>query len=211
MSFCASHQVALPLAAILATAGWGCRARTDDLAPGDYRGMVVQPPGPKPDFTLTSSAGRPFGFRAETDGHLTLLFFGYTHCTDVCPVHMANIAAALRRLGPGVGARLRVVFVTTDPERDTPDRLKTWLANFDSSFIGLTGTPAEIDGALHAAGLPTATRERLPDGTYAIGHAAWVIAYTPDDRERVLYPYGTQPDDWTHDLPRLTRVGAQTP
>jgi protein SCO1 len=211
MPHCASRHVAVLLAVVLATAGWGCRARSPDVTPDEYRGMVVQPPGPKPDFTLTNATGRPYRFRAETDGHLTLLFFGYTHCTDVCPVHMANIAAALRRLGPGVSSRLRVVFVTTDPERDTPDRLKTWLANFDSTFIGLTGTPAEIDQALNAAGLPAATRERLPDGSYAIGHAAWVIAYTPDDRERVLYPSGIQPDDWAHDLPRLARIGRRTP
>jgi protein SCO1/2 len=196
------------LSVLLLAGAWACRPEHADAAANAYRGLVLEPPGPKPDFTLTSAAGRPFRFRAETDGHLTLLFFGYTHCPDVCPVHMANIAAALHRLGPGVRDAIRVVFVTTDPGRDTGRHLRAWLANFDTTFIGLTGSPAAIDRALHAAGLPSSIPERLPDGSYAFDHAAAVIAYTPDDRERVLYMSGIQADDWAHDLPRLMRVGA---
>lgn len=188
-----------------------CRSRTAEIPPGTFRGAELVPPGPKPDFTLTSTSGRPFHFRAETDGHVTLLFFGYTHCTDVCPVHMANIASVLHQLGPDVADRVRVLFVTTDPDRDTPRTLRDWLAHFDPAFIGLTGTTDAIDRAQRAAGLPPAARVRLDDGSWVIGHAAQVIAYTADNRERVLYPFGTRQGDWAHDLPLLIRVAADTP
>ncbi|HEY7573705.1 MAG TPA: SCO family protein, partial [Thermoanaerobaculia bacterium] len=97
---------------------------------GALRGTELDPSWPKPDFTLTDTEGGPFDFRARTDGFVTLLFFGYTHCPDVCPVHMANIAAVLADLDYADRARIRVVFVTTDPERDTPGRLREWLDRF---------------------------------------------------------------------------------
>ena len=84
---------------------------------------------------------------------MTLLFFGYTYCPDVCPIHMANIAAVKKKLPPDVASRLKVVFVTTDPERDTPERITQWLSHFDRSFIGLTGTLEEVNEIQRAIGL----------------------------------------------------------
>src|SRR6516164_1995231 len=92
-------------------------------APGNseiYRGGVVAPPLPKPRFVLTDTSGTPFDFWNRTQGLVTLLFFGYTNCPDQCPLHMANIGVALKKLPPGLADQVKLVFVTTDPRRDTP-------------------------------------------------------------------------------------------
>src|ERR1043166_6271433 len=88
-----------------------------DAVGSGYRGGVVTPPLPKPKFTLTDTSGAPFDFWSNTEGYVTLLFFGYTHCPDECPLHMAAIAASLQRIPPEVRNQIRVVFVTADPAR----------------------------------------------------------------------------------------------
>ncbi len=133
---------ALPHAAatcLLAAFVLTCAPERRSESAGAYRGALLSEPQEKVDFTLSDSEGRPFNFRERTDGFVTLLFFGYTHCPDVCPIHMANIAAVLDDLPFELRRQFRVVFVTTDPERDTAERLRGWLDNFDTSFIGLRG------------------------------------------------------------------------
>lgn len=168
-----------------------------------YRGIVLAEPLPKPAFTLTDTGGEPFAFREETDGYATLLFFGYTHCPDICPVHMANLAAVLQDLPYRTRQRIRVVFVTTDPERDTPERLRAWLDRFDRGFVGLRGEPSRVNEIQARLGLPPTVREERGGGEYRVGHASQVIAFTPDGEGRVAYPFGTRQADWAHDLPRL--------
>src|SRR3984893_15782437 len=85
-----------------------------------YRGGLVAPPLPKPRFVLTDTSGAPFDFWKRTQGSVTLLFFGYTYCPDQCPMHMANIGEALKKLPTGIADQIRLVFVTTDPARDLP-------------------------------------------------------------------------------------------
>lgn len=197
----------LSVAMLVATA---C-APAPPAAGGRYNGIEVKPARPKADFTLTDTRGRAFPFRDSTDGRLTLLFFGYTACPDVCPVHMANIAAALERLTPGERGQVRVVFVSTDPERDTPERLASWLSNFDSSFIGVRGPIAEVHRIEQHYGLVTSYNdaESAADTAYGVGHAAQILAFTPDDSLRVMYPFGTRQQDWVKDIPRLIRVGSE--
>src|SRR6185503_13445772 len=113
----------------------------------------------KPGFMLQNLDGSPFDFRQATRGTLSFLFFGYTNCPDVCPLHMANLAAALEGLPPKARQRVRVVFVTTDPQRDTPERLTRWLANFDSTFIGARGEPAALELAQRSMGMPVPSRD----------------------------------------------------
>jgi protein SCO1/2 len=98
-----------------------------------WHGAVLIQPLAKPSFTLTDTAGQPYDFRAQTAGKTTLLFFGYTHCPDICPMHMANIATAMDRTGLSA-EQVAVVFVTTDPARDTPERLRTWLGHFNDGL-----------------------------------------------------------------------------
>jgi protein SCO1/2 len=170
-------------------------------AGGDYRGMVLAEPLPRPDFTLTDTEGRAFAFQPETDGRLALLFIGFTNCPDICPVHMANVAAVLREL-PLLADRTRVVFVTADPARDTPERLRVWLDRFDPRFVGLRGTPAEVNAIEEALALPRSVVSASADD-YRVAHSALLIAFSPDGPARMVYPFGTRQADLAHDLPRL--------
>ncbi len=176
---------------------------------GALRGMVLPRPIEKPDFILNDTDGKPFDFRAETDGYLTLLFFGYTYCPDVCPVHMASLAAVLDGMPVQVRNRIKVVFVSVDPERDTPERIREWLNAFDRRFIGLRGTSEEVEAIMRSLQLPTAVLEE-PDekGRYLVGHPSQVIAFEPDGPARVIYPFGTRQADWAYDLPRLVGAAA---
>lgn len=190
--------------AVLALPGCGVSAESGGSA---YRGVKLTPAIPRPSFTLTDTHGQPFDFRAKTDSTVTLLFFGYLNCPDVCPVHMTNIAAVMRNLPFDVTRIVRVVFVTTDPTRDTPEKLQAWLANFDPSFIGLRGTPEQVKDIEKSVKVAPAVAD-APDssGNYQVAHAAQVIAFTPDDSAHVVYPFGTRQADWMHDLPLLARV-----
>ncbi len=176
-------------------------------APEALHGPELTQPIAKPDFTLLALDGTAYDFRKETEGYLTLLFFGYTHCPDVCPVHMANLGAVVKRLPNTVTERLKVIFVTTDPDRDTPERLREWLDGFDPSFIGLTGSQASLAIAQSAARVQPAFRDTTATSTepgeYFIGHAAQVIAYTPDNLVHAMYPWGIRQEDWAHDIPLL--------
>jgi len=169
-----------------------------------YRGGLVAPPLPKPRFVLTDTSGAPFDFWNRTQGAVTLLFFGYTNCPDQCPMHMSNVALALKKLPPDVSDRVTFVFVTTDPARDTREVLRRWLDQFDRRFVGLTGSDAAIAAVQQAAGVPAAAR-RASGGGYAVAHANFVVAYTKDNRAHVIYPGGINAADWVHDLPLLLK------
>lgn len=183
----------------------GIPPSSTDAAAG-YRGVVLEP-GPRPDFTLSDVDGKAFGFREETESQLALLFFGYTNCPDICPVHMAGIASVLRDLPWEVRDRIRVVFVSTDPGRDTPERMREWLSGFDPRFIGLRGDMEAVNRIQAKLALPPAIRGAVPPdgedgGGYEVGHAAQVLVFGAGDR-RLAYPFGTRQADWRHDLPLL--------
>ena len=170
-----------------------------------YRGGLVEPPLSKPAFVLTDTSGAPFDFRSRTQGSVTLLFFGYTYCPDQCPMHMANIGVALKKLPAGVDSQVKLVFVTTDPARDTPGQLRRWLDNFSKHFIGLTGTEAALEAVQRAAGVPPTRKAEPRNGNYSVAHANFVVAYTKDNMAHVIYPGGVSKDDWVHDLPLLIK------
>lgn len=186
----------------------GCEAGKPPARPEDLRGPRLTQAFPRPSFTLVRDDGSPLDFRADTRGTLTFLFFGYTHCPDVCPLHMANLAAALRELPREQARKVRVVFVTTDPERDTPERLTSWLANFDSTFIGARGSPETLETAQRSLGMPVASRDaQVPDsGGYTVSHGAHLWAFTPDDSAHVVYPMGMGREDFAADIPLLLRI-----
>lgn len=174
-----------------------------EIPQATYRGGLVTPPLPKPHFVLTDTSGARFDFWNRTRGSITLLFFGYTYCPDECPMHMANLGAALKRLPPGIAGQVKLVFVTTDANRDTRVELRQWLDHFDKRFVGLTGTPAALDAAQKAAGVPLAQKTDPRNGTYSLTHANFVVAYTKDNLGHVIYPGGVSQEDWIHDLPLL--------
>jgi protein SCO1/2 len=172
--------------------------------PEGLSGPQILPPLPKPELVLTNTEGEQFDLRKETEGYVTLLFFGYTNCPDVCPVHMANIAGAMRRLGPEITNRIKVVFVTVDPVRDTPDVIRTWLNHFDQRFIGLRGDSASVASAFTQLRLGQTIHEPGVDTTrYTVGHAAIVLAFTTDNLAHVVYPFGIRQADWSKDLTLL--------
>jgi protein SCO1/2 len=180
-----------------------CTSGNDGASTTGYRGWLIQQPQEKVDFTLLDTEGAPFTFREATDGYVTLLFFGYTYCPDVCPIHMANIGAVLDDFPLEVRSQIKVVFVTTDPERDTPERLRLWLDNFDTSFKGLRGNREEVNEIQIALGLPASVIEETEGGGYLVGHSARVLAFTKDNLAHIAYPFGTRQADWAHDLPKL--------
>lgn len=177
-----------------------------DRSDTTYRGGLISPPLPKPEFTLTDTSGAPFNLALKTRGYVTLLFFGYTNCPDMCPLQMSMIASAFKKMPADVTDEFKVIFATTDPARDTPKVLRAWLDGFDKRFIGLTGSAAAIEAAQIAAKIPPAKKSAVrPNGAYEVGHAAFVLAYTKDNLAHVLYPVGVKLEDLEHDLPRLVK------
>ncbi|MBK9548705.1 MAG: SCO family protein [Gemmatimonadetes bacterium] len=196
---------------LLAVGVLACGEKIDrELSPGGFIGAEVVSPRPMPNLVLTDAKGAPYNLAEQTRGTVTLLFFGYMHCPDVCPVHLANIAAVLDKLPEEVSRQIKVVFVTVDPARDSMAVLAPWVAGFDPRFIALTGSDSTIKAAQLAAGLLTAEKDTVTAsaaGTYLVGHASQVIAHTRDGLGRVQYPFGTRQRDWAHDLPRLVEYG----
>ena len=216
---------------LLAVATAGCGTAGSNAAPEPtssygWRGVEPDPVPQRPSFVLRDTDGNRFDFAAETRGRPTYVYFGYTNCPDECPTAMADIAAALRQSPKELRERVRVVLVTTDPDRDTAPVMRRWLDQFSEDFIGLVGTQAEVDAAQKAAGLRPAekggqvtTLPGQPDahehkpGTaphqhfgplgYGVGHANVIFAYSTDDELPVVYPGGVRPSDIAADLPQL--------
>ncbi|MGW5848061.1 SCO family protein [Streptomyces sp. NPDC055254] len=165
---------------------------------------VLDRPFDKPELVLTDTTGKPWNLREQTKGKPTLIYFGYTNCPDVCPLTMSNIAVAKKALPKADQDNLRVVFVTTDPERDTPDSLGAWLRAQDPSFTGLSGDFATIQAAARSLGIGIEAAKKEADGSVVSMHGAQVIAFSPKtDEGYVLYGEGTTVDDYAKDLPKL--------
>lgn len=188
----------IAVALVLSACGGG--SFTDDL-----QGVIIDPPQPKPSFVLTDTEGAGYDFATETEGKLTLLYFGYLNCPDICPVHLAQIAETFDQL-PGVARDTEVVFVSVDPERDSPQEMRAFLDKFDSRFVGLTGTLEEVQAAQSAAGVPMAVF--VGDGEdYTVNHAAQVFAFAPDGLSHSVYPFGVRQSQWNNDLQILAEMG----
>jgi protein SCO1/2 len=185
-----------------------------------FHGTLVRPPVTRPALALPDTAGQTFDFRARPSDEITVVFFGYTHCPDVCPTTMADLAAAYRHLDAGVRDRITVVFVTEDPERDTPKVVRRWLDRFDPTFVGLVGGNEQTRRALNELHLPQTTRNPSPTPAvshppghdhgdhdhddYGVDHSGVVYAFGPGGRT-VLYTGGTTPTQYAADFSRLAR------
>ncbi|WP_329039224.1 SCO family protein [Streptomyces sp. NBC_00178] len=172
--------------------------------PPSKPGTVLDQPFTKPDLVLTDTHGEKYDLRARTKGKPTLIYFGYTNCPDVCPLTMSNIALAKRALPKAQQDALQVVFVTTDPERDTPASLGSWLKAQDPGFTGLTGDFAAIQAGARQIGIGIDPPKKEKDGTVVSMHGAQVIAFSPKtDQGYVLYGEDTTAEDYEKDLPKL--------
>lgn len=186
------------LAGLLALAA-GCG---DDAAGGsDLRGATRTPPLAVGDASLpdvTDEPPRPFGFRAP-EGRLLVVYFGYTHCPDVCPTTLADVRDALAELGADAAA-VRVVFATVDPERDTPELLRSYLDHFtDDGRVLRTTDPDELQAAMDAF-RARAWKEPHAGGDYAMAHTASTYVVDATGTVVVEWPFGTGAEDMAHDL-----------
>lgn len=156
---------------------------------------------PPLEFTLTSEDGRRVS-AADYRGEVLLLFFGYTHCPDVCPMTLAHLAAALAELGEPA-QRLRVLFVSVDPERDTPELLRRYTAAFGEPFVGLTGTQTELRALTKRYRVTYGYGERDDSGNYLVSHSGAVFAFDTEGRARLLIRDQDPPAAIAADLRRL--------
>lgn len=186
-------------------------AGSDDRNP-NYPGLVQSPrPYPEPDVSLTDTSGQPFDLKAAAAGRITLVYFGYTHCPDVCPINMALNAAALADLPSSVASKVQVVFVTTDPDRDTPAVIRAWLDHFNTSFIGLTGSITQIHAAESQVGMPLSYVESAGPGaaagSYDVVHAGYTLVFTPDGLAHLFYEDNASPSAVASALVKLSEHG----
>ncbi|MFH9061094.1 SCO family protein [Streptomyces coeruleorubidus] len=167
---------------------------------------VLDKPFEKPDLVLTDTQGKKYDLRKETEGKPTLIYFGYTHCPDVCPSTMSNIAVAKKQLPKAEQDELRVVFVTTDPNRDKPAELGKWLKGIDPQFIGLTGDFPTIQAGARTLGISIDAPHKDKSGKIISEHGTQVIAFSPKtDGGYVLYGEDATVDDYTKDLPKIAK------
>jgi protein SCO1/2 len=176
-----------------------------------FHGMVLTTPLRKTSFTLPDTSGVPYDFAAETEGYVTLLYFGYTYCPDICPGNMAVVGNALKNLPAELSDRVKFVFVSCDPARDTPERVRQWLDNFGETIVGLIPESQEVtDGLAQQALGPfwsPIENEDLGGGDYSVSHPAVIVVYTADNLAHILYPFGVKASGWEHDLPVLVEEG----
>ncbi|MFC9325879.1 SCO family protein [Kitasatospora sp. NPDC057015] len=170
-----------------------------------YEGTVLGKHFDKPALVLNDTSGQPFDLRKQTAGRSTLLFFGYTSCPDVCPTTMGDIGVAMQKLPAEEQQKIDVVFVSTDPQRDTPQVLRTWLDSMGKGFIGLTGDLDQVKAAAKTLGILVEDPVVNKDGSVTSTHGAQVLAFLPDDKAHLLYLSATSPQTYQHDLPLLAR------
>jgi len=167
------------------------RARADALRAGAF-----EPPRAAPELALDGSDGGPLLLR-RFQGKVVALAFGFTSCTQVCPVTLATLAEARRKLGAH-GADFQVVYVTVDPARDDRARMRQYLAGFDPSFLGGTGSEERLAAVRRDYGVSAEKKGSGDDYSYA--HSSFVYLIDRGGRLRALMPYGHSADDFAHDV-----------
>jgi protein SCO1/2 len=156
--------------------------------------------------SFRSTAGTQTTLARAGQGKLMLLYFGYTHCPDVCPTTMADLGEAIKQLPSQEQFHTQVVFVTSDPARDTPPVLKSWLSNFDTGlpvrFLGLTASISQIDQVAKSLGVPLSPPVKNPDGSITVEHGAQTLAFL-HDKASLLWLAGTTSTQYAHDIAAL--------
>lgn len=168
---------------------------------------VFDPPRMAPDFSLSSSRDNQFTL-SEQRGKLLVLGFGFTNCPNVCPMTLANLAQVYKNLGALAG-QVQVVYMTVDPERDTPARLREYLTNFNSHFVGVTGSADELAAVRQAYGIIAKKEVHKNGGNYEVHHSSYIYLIDRDGLLRALVPFGKSADDITHDIKILLQEKTQ--
>ena len=216
---------------LLATLLTACTGGTTSA---QYEGLVVDEPRSLPQLVLTDTSGNPFDLVAQTQGEVAFLYFGFTHCPDVCNIQLNQVSKVLAR--PGAPKNVKLLFVSVDPERDTPTAIRSYLDNFSEDFIGLTAADAQLTQLQNEVGALAALRLNKPadevvtpphehgeDAThshasgasgdfqpgtanYEVGHDARMFAFAPDGVGYTQYPHPTRQSQYAHDLPLLAEI-----
>ena len=177
------------------------------VSPAPQYGIAVNSSGgavaPAADFTLDSTLRRPVSL-SEFQGRPVLLYFGYTTCPDVCPTTLGDLRQAVQALGSDAD-KVQVLFVSVDPERDTVDRLQTYLGAFDPSFVGLTGPLAEIEAIASRFGVFFQKSSVESAAGYLVDHTSAVLLIDADGALRLMFPYGTSGDQIASDTRNYIR------
>jgi len=187
-------------AAVLVLAMAGCSG--DDVKAGDLHGTVVDPPFTVAEDALADTDGERYSLTSSTDKRLTLVFFGYTNCPTICGTVMGNLASAMTRLDERDRDQVDVVFVTTDPERDTGEALRAYLDRYDKSFLGVTGPIDEIIAV--AKSVAVGVGDELPTGGYDVdAHSTQVTAIDSDDQAPMFWSQTTSSKQFADDIHTL--------
>ena len=159
----------------------------------------AEPYPPAPPINLTREDGSPF-WLSDLRGKIVLLFFGYTSCPDVCPTTMAELKTAIDKIGPKNADMVAVVFVTVDPERDTPQRVQQYVDHFNKDFIGLSGPESALSKIWSDYGVFRSVAEGSPATGYLVDHTARITLIDQDGNLRSSYGFDTPVQDIVHDL-----------
>jgi protein SCO1/2 len=172
--------------------------------PDTFRGTTYAEPYPvAPEIQLTRIDHKDFRL-SEMRGNVVALFFGYTSCPDVCPTTMAELNQALGELGDQAD-QVQVLFVTVDPERDTPERVQEYVQHFNPDFIGLSGSEAELAKVWSSYGVFREVVDGTSAAGYLVNHTARVTLIDQQGNLRVSFPFDTPVEDVVHDLELLLR------
>ncbi len=172
--------------------------------PEEFTGARLDRPYPAPTVELTDTDGAAYSLAADTDKPMTLVFFGYTHCPDICPLVMNNVAAGLNRLDDDDREQVDMVFVTTDPERDDRATLRDYLDGYGEGFVGLTGDIDDIIAAGEPLHLYVNDGKKLPSGGYDLGgHSTYVLGIDEDDEAVVVWNQETSAAEYSTDIHTL--------
>jgi len=156
------------------------------------------------DFQLTDHTGKPRAL-ADFRGKVVVMFFGYTQCPDVCPTTLSELAEVMKMLGPDA-ARVQVLFVTIDPERDTPQLLTAYVPAFNPSFLGLYGDAEATARTAKEFKIIYQKQSGPTPGTYTMDHSAGTYVFDPQGRLRLYMSYGQGPEVFVHDIRELLRT-----
>ena len=174
-----------------------------DADPAGYMGGSSLPePYSMPEVSLLDTSGRPYNLATTPSKPVTLLFFGYTHCPDVCIAVLSDVSLGLQRLAPADRDQIQLVFVTTDPARDQEKQIRGYLDRFNPSFVGLTGPMSTIKRAASEVGVDIEGKKKLASGGYEVGHSAQVIGFSRNSGV-VIWTPGTPIAALKHDFALL--------
>ena len=170
--------------------------------PNGLKAGVFNPPRMAPDFSLHGSDGKNLSL-SQYRGKVVMLSFGFTSCTEVCPVTLAVLAQTRKQLG-AAAKDVQIIYITVDPERDDAEHMRKFLEIFDPTFIGGTGTGAQLSKVREAYGI-TATKRPVDGGGYGIVHSSYVYLIDRAGNLSALMPYGHTAVDFVHDVTMLLK------